>query len=68
MGMLQAYFFYFNCQLFSLKYKIVKGQRLKRMFEQYCNLTNEYCNDEIIKKETKKFKGQLFIYNFYKGA
>lgn len=25
MGMLQAYFFYFNCQLFSLHYKIVKG-------------------------------------------
>lgn len=38
------------------------------MFEQYCILTSEYANEEIIKKETKKLKGQLFIYNFYKGA
>lgn len=68
MGMLQSYFFYFNCQLFSHIYKIVKGNRLKRIFDQYCLLTQGSNRDDVVKKEIKKLKGQIFIYNFYKSA
>ena len=41
---------------------------LREMFENYCWQVCGFCNDEIIKKETKKLKREIPLYNFFKGA
>ena len=67
-ALLEIYFFYFGCQLFSLDYKISKGKKLQEEFEKYCEEVNEITNDDLVSKETKKLKNSIFIYNFYKTA
>ena len=37
------------------------------MFQKYCMLVAGDSSEETIKKETKKLKHAVFMYNFYKG-
>ena len=67
MGFIQAHLFYFGCQLFSVDYKVIKGDLLNDMFDDYCKCTSNDCSPETIKKETRKLKHSIFLYNFYKG-
>lgn len=67
MGVIQAHLFYFGCQLFSVDYKVVKGDYLNDIFDEYCKKLHGESSNETIKKETRKLKHSLFFYNFYKG-
>lgn len=68
MGCIQAQLFYFGCQLFSINLKVHKGEYLEKMFNSYASLTQGNCAAPTLKKETKKLKRQVYLYNFYKGA
>jgi len=67
MGVIQSYFFYFNCQLFSWKYRIQRGERLQKMFEQYCIKVQGNASVQAQKKENLKLKKSIMMYNFYKS-
>ncbi len=59
---------YFGCALFSVDLKIKQGEFLNNKVRQYCETMHGKFDEDIIKKETKRLKSQVWLYRFYKQA
>lgn len=68
MGCIQAHLFYFGCQLFSIDLKVQKGDYLLDIMQKYCNIIHGESTQAMIKKEQRKLKHEVFMYNFYKAS
>ena len=62
---------YFGCQLFNIDLKFVKGAEINNKFIEHCErihgeMTDDTQKKEIMRKESKKLKNEVFMYNIYK--
>jgi hypothetical protein len=62
---------YFGCQLFNIDLKFLKGPEIKDKLIEHCErihgkMTDEAQKNEIMRKESKKLKNEVFMYNIYK--
>jgi hypothetical protein len=71
MGFIQLHLMYFGCQLFNIDLKFVKGAEINNKFIEHCErihgeMTDDAQKKEIMRKESKKLKNEVFMYNIYK--
>jgi hypothetical protein len=66
MGFIQVHLMYFGCQLFNIDLKFIRGPEINDKFKEHCERIHGYMNDEIKRKEGKKLKNEVLMYNIYK--